>query len=223
MNCYLHPDREASAYCRTCGRPLCAEDQREIYGVVYCQECLARQLGQSGPAPASGYAAAPAAAPYAAVPPVGAPQAHVPNAGLATLLGFIPGVGAVYNGQYLKAFLQVVIFAFLISIANWVSSDAGGAFIGLSIAGFYFYMVIDSYRSAKAIQAGEPPSDFLGFGQPRQINAPIAAIVLIVIGAIFLLHSMGFFYLDVSRYVWPAVLIALGVFLLLRQKGTSAS
>jgi hypothetical protein len=222
MNCYLHPDREASAFCRTCGRPLCAEDQREIYGVVYCQECLARQLGQSGPAPASGYAAAPAAAPYAA-PPVGAPQAHVPNAGLATLLGFIPGVGAVYNGQYLKAFLQVVIFAFLISMQTWEMSGASHTFFGLCIAAFYFYMVIDSYRSAKAIQAGQAPSDFLGFGQPHQINAPVAAIVLIVIGAIFLLHSMGFFYLDVSRYIWPAVLIALGVFLLLRQKGTSAS
>ena len=223
MNCYVHPDREATAFCRTCGRPLCAEDQREIYGVGYCQECLARQLGQpiSAPgvhapaAPPSGFAAAASA-------PAAAPGPHVPNAGLATLLGFIPGVGAVYNGQYLKAFLQVVIFAFLISVANWVSSDAGGAFIGLSIAGFYFYMVIDAYRSAKAIQAGQPPSDFLGFGQPRQINAPIAAIVLIVIGAIFLLHSMGFFYYDFSRYLWPGALIALGIFLLLRQKGTTA-
>jgi hypothetical protein len=220
MTCYLHPDREATAYCRTCGRPLCPEDQREIYGVVYCQECLARQLGQPAAAPAAGVAAAPYVAP---APVPGAAAGHIPNAGLATLLGFIPGVGAVYNGQYLKAFLQVVVFAFLISIANWVSSDAGGAFIGLSIAGFYFYMVIDAYRSAKAIQAGETPSDFLGFGQPRQINAPIAAIVLIVIGAIFLLHSLGFFYLDVSRYIWPGILIALGIFLLLRQKGTSAS
>ncbi|MGH9412798.1 MAG: B-box zinc finger protein, partial [Terriglobales bacterium] len=29
MNCYLHPGREATAYCRSCGRPLCADDQRE--------------------------------------------------------------------------------------------------------------------------------------------------------------------------------------------------
>jgi hypothetical protein len=40
--------------------------------------------------------------------------------GLAFLLGFIPGVGAIYNGQYVKGLIHVVVFGLLISI---VSSD----------------------------------------------------------------------------------------------------
>lgn len=214
MNCYLHPDREATAYCRTCGRPLCAEDQREVYGVVYCQECLARPLGIAGQ-PAPGPQAAPA---YAAAPAAGP---NHPSPGIALLLGFIPGVGAIYNGQYMKAFLQVVIFAFLISMAN-TGSDFTAPFFGLGIAIFYFYMLIDSYRTAKQMESGQPVTDIFNLGSNASVNVPTAAIVLIVIGGIFLLRSLGFFYLDLSRYFWPAILIAIGVYLLLRQQGTRA-
>lgn len=214
MNCYLHPDREASAYCRSCGRPLCADDQREIYGVVYCTECLARQVGVVPPAPAPGPAAAAAPAPGYAPAPAG----HVPSPGLALALGFIPGVGAVYNGQYLKAFVQVVIFAFLVAMEN-SGSGAVDTFFGLAIAAFYFYMVIDSYRTAKQIESGQPVQDVFSLGNAAPMNVPVAAIILIVIGAIFLLRSLGFFYYDSSRFLWPGILIAIGVYVLMRQRG----
>lgn len=221
MNCYLHPDRAATAYCRTCGRPLCPEDQREIYGVIYCQECLARPLGQgapaAAPAPAPGFEPSPYTAPQYVPPAMVSP--HAPNPGISLLLGFIPGVGSIYNGQYLKAFVQVVIFAFLIAMANAADSDAIGTFAGLCIAAFYFYMVIDSYRTAKQMQAGQIPTDIFNLG-PGTVNAPVAAIILIVIGAIFLLHSLGFFHYDFSRFLWPLLLIAIGVYLFFKQKGT---
>lgn len=217
--CCFHPDREATAFCRTCGRPLCPEDQREIYGVVYCQDCLARPLGQApvaaGAAPAVGYAPAPGVA-------APSPRPGAPSPGLACFLGFIPGVGAVYNGQYLKAFVQVVIFAFLIAMANSAVGDAAGTFFGLCIAAFYFYMIIDSYHTAKRMQLGLPVEEFFGMGQV-QWNAPTAAIILIVIGILFLLHSLGFFFYDFSRFLWPGALIAIGVYLLLRHKGTAVS
>ncbi|HXR97322.1 MAG TPA: DUF5668 domain-containing protein [Terriglobales bacterium] len=194
-----------TAFCRTCGRPLNPEEQRDIYGVIYCQDCLLRP-----PAPA-------AQVPGAAVPPAGYPaNPHAPNPGIALCLGFIPGVGAIYNGQYLKAFVQVVVFCFLIAMANSSNNDTIGVFTGLGIAAFYFYMVIDSYRSARAIQSGIPVEDFLNIA-PGAVNAPVAAIVLIAIGAIFLLRSLGFFYYDFSRYFWPVILIAVGVYLLLRH------
>ncbi|MGH9393372.1 MAG: LiaI-LiaF-like domain-containing protein, partial [Terriglobales bacterium] len=143
-------------------------------------------------------------------------------AGLATALGFIPGVGAVYNGQYFKAFVQVVIFAFLIAMEG-TGNDAVDTFFGLGIAAFYFYMVIDSYRTAKQMRDGLPVQDFFSPAAGQQFNAPMAAIVLIVIGGVFLLRSLGFFYYDFSRFLWPGILIAIGVFLLLRQRGTTAS
>ena len=38
-----------------------------------------------------------------------------PNPGLALFLGLIPGVGAIYNGQIVKAMVQVLIFGSLIA------------------------------------------------------------------------------------------------------------
>ena len=46
-----------------------------------------------------------------------------PSPGFAFLLGLIPGVGAIYNGQYAKGLIHVVILGLLISIT---SSGAAG-------------------------------------------------------------------------------------------------
>lgn len=196
MNCFQHPDRPAAAYCRTCGRALCAEDQREVYGVVYCQPCLAARMGQP------------------VTPGAGEPAAHSP--GLAFVLGLIPGVGAVYNGQYFKAFVQVVIFAFLIFLAN-SGGDALATFAGLGIAVFYFYMLIDSYRTAKAIAYGQAVTDPFAF-DTAGMNAPWGAIVLIAIGVILLLDRLGWFAYAISRFFWPVVLIAAGLYMIQRRR-----
>ena len=202
MNCALHPDREATAYCRACGRPLCPDDQRDIYGVIYCQACLAQPS---------------ASAANAAVP---AGLAGAPLPGLALLLGFIPGVGAIYTGLYLKAFIQVVVLGFLIAMAN-VSNGFLQPLAGIAVVAFWFYMVIDSYHTAKRLEAGLPAPDVLNLGA-EPINAPIAAIVLIVIGVLFLLRSLGFFFYDFSRFLWPVLLIAVGVYLLRRDRDQRA-
>ena len=44
MNCANHPDIPAVAYCRTCGKPLCANCTRSVQGVIYCETCLADRL-----------------------------------------------------------------------------------------------------------------------------------------------------------------------------------
>ena len=62
--------------------------------------------------------------------------------GLAFLLGFIPGVGAIYNGQYAKAFVHVIIFSLLISVLD--SGEAGhfevvfALLLALAIGAFLF-------------------------------------------------------------------------------------
>ena len=66
MNCATHNDTAAVAFCRTCGKPLCANCTRDVRGVVYCEPCLAARL--EGTAPVAGFA--PQQAVY---PPVGAP------------------------------------------------------------------------------------------------------------------------------------------------------
>jgi hypothetical protein len=82
------------------------------------------------------------------------------------VLGFIPGVGAFYNGQFAKGFIHVVIFAILIKLA-----DAADIF-GIMIAAWYFYMIFDAYKTAKARQLGLPLPDPLGLNNLLGIHDP---------------------------------------------------
>jgi hypothetical protein len=132
-------------------------------------------------------------------------------------LGFIPGVGAIYNGQIVKAMIQVLIFGSLIAIADRVGSPMDTIF-GLGAAAFYFYMVIDSYQTAKAKQLGQRPPEWFGLGDIK-MNAPIGAALLIGLGALFLLDNFGIpVFRHLGRY-WPVLLIVIGVVLLQRRLG----
>jgi hypothetical protein len=73
MKCTVHPDREATGFCRNCGRPLCPECTREVHGALYCEDCLGKLV-----------AAPPPAEPL----PLGTPR----HPGVALGLGFIPGL-----------------------------------------------------------------------------------------------------------------------------------
>jgi hypothetical protein len=81
----------------------------------------------------------------------------LPSPGLAAILGFIPGVGAMYNGEFAKGFIHVVIFATLI----WMTDNVSGLF-GIAIAAFVLYMPIEAYKTARAKEQGLPPPDPLG-------------------------------------------------------------
>jgi hypothetical protein len=91
MNCANHPDRERAAFCQNCGKPLCAECVRNVGASVFCEPCLVARV--AAPTPPPGYAY-PGPAGYPPAQPQGPAE---PNPGLAALLGFIPGVGAMYN------------------------------------------------------------------------------------------------------------------------------
>ncbi len=137
MNCLNHPDVAAAAYCQNCGKPLCTACIRSVGGVVYCEPCLAARLS---------------AQPGAAEANLTGLHAHPVLAGL---LGFIPGVGAMYNGQFVKALAHVLIFAVFVSL-----SDKSFVF-GLLIAAWVFYQVFDAAQTAKARRDGLPlPNPF---------------------------------------------------------------
>jgi cell wall-active antibiotic response 4TMS protein YvqF/B-box zinc finger protein len=149
MNCANHVDVPAAAFCRTCGKPLCSSCVRDVRGVIYCEECLASHLSGTMPPPGT-----------TAVPPGVEPPSGSPSPGLAAILGFIPGVGAMYNGEYAKGFVHVLIFATLI----WMTAHVNGIF-GLGIAAFVIYMPIEAYQTARARQMGLPAPDPLGLNR----------------------------------------------------------
>ena len=283
MNCANHPEVATAAYCQNCGKPLCTGCIRSVGGVVYCEPCLAARL--------SSPAAAGAAAPDATLTSL---HAHPVLAGL---LGFIPGVGAMYNGQFVKALAHVLIFAVFVSL-----SDKSFIF-GMLVAAWTFYQVFDAAQTAKARRDGLPlPNPFglndlgtrlgvtpappaapyaAGFtanpapgnptgpavaadpgsgfnpgsnpggtgpfppppgytasyaappppaanpnpgspvypypAAPEPHRHPLGAIVLIGIGLLLLLHTLGVFEEEWIGRAWPLIIIGIGAWLLYRR------
>jgi hypothetical protein len=235
MNCVNHPDAPASAYCRECGKALCETCRRQADGTIYCEEHS--PVAQYSPGAAEPPAAPPPAPPPPAPPPMASPYtAPAPpptrphptsvtgasadtgaSPGLAFLLGFIPGVGAIYNGQYVKGLIHVIVFGLLVTI---VSNDEMGAnlepLFGMLIAVWVFYMAFEAYHTAKRRQLGQPVDEFSSIvprtGHPARF--PLAPTVLIAVGLLFLLHNLDILRIgQVIRY-WPVALIALGVYML---------
>lgn len=188
MSDFNETQRERVAFCQSCGRGLTAEERRVVGKAVFCEPCLEARIGpsagsQAGVAGASagtdpGYGAGFAGVPPAAggaVPPSPRMGGGVPNPGLAALLGFIPGVGAMYNGQYAKGIIHLLIFAVLTSLAE----DHG--FFGIFVAGWIVYQVIEAYHTARARRDSEPlPNPFglndvgerFGFGRSWAAGRP---------------------------------------------------
>jgi len=208
-------------YCRMCGKALEESDAIAAEGTLYCAEHTP-QAAAPAPAGAEAGAAQPpplytAPSPYAPSQPPPLPRAnqHV-SPPLAFVLGFIPGVGAVYNGQYAKGLLHVVIFGSIISI---LSSGAAQGFVplfSLMIPTFVFYMAFEAYHTAKKRRDGEMVDEFSGLVRARGARSrfPMAPVLLIGFGVLFLLDNLDLLKLDRLLRYWPALLIVLGVYLL---------
>lgn len=122
------------------------------------------------------------------------------NATKAALCGIVPGVGAVYNQDYMKAVVHLAAFSSLCIFA-----ETSGIF-GLIAFVFYIYTIFDAYRSALA----PGKKNELSSGQ---MNMPLWGIVLILLGVIFLLDSLDAISLRSVTKFWPLVLVFLGCYL----------
>lgn len=234
MNCATHHSVVAVAYCRTCGKPLCANCVRDVRGTMFCEHCLAERVGTALPPNLP-------APPPGSTPPAGE---RLPSPGMAAVLGFIPGVGAMYNGQFMKGFVHVMAFVCLI----WMADRFGPIMVPVFFA-YFFYLVFDAYKTAHALELGQPVPDPFGFermfgptphprvaaadtstgvpipttaapGEPANCRSsvPTGAVVLIVLGLIFLLHTVGLFEFGIDRF-WPVILIGFGVWMFARRWG----
>jgi hypothetical protein len=219
MNCQNHPEIPATAYCRTCGKPVCDECRADAYGTVYCSE----HAPVAAAAPPPPQAAPPGPPPPAYRPPGPAYPAAPPyvrtdiSPALAFFLGLIPGVGAIYNGQYAKGLVHAVIWGVLMSIATNDSAIHGmePVFIMLVIA-WWAYMAIEAHHTAHRMQKGEPVDEYSSLldlrGGPGSF--PVAGIALIVLGILLLLHTLNLLDFEYVVRYWPVLLIAAGVYLL---------
>lgn len=180
MNCANHPDTPVAAYCQFCGKPLCDLCVYKVNNVVSCEPCLAARIGATPPrgshvggganfvqtpdsihvsdGKGNAYSAGPGYQ-YVSSAPSSSGNA-APNWGtepwIAFVLGWIPGVGAMYNGQFAKALAHVVIFALLVDFSHY------NGVLGVVVFGWVVYQVFDAYQTAIARRDGLPLPNPLG-------------------------------------------------------------
>ena len=63
-------------------------------------------------------------------------------------LGLMPGVGALYNAEFPKAGKHLVVFAVLAALSGTTSEFFGTVF-GMLTFGFYAYMPLEAYHTAR--------------------------------------------------------------------------
>jgi hypothetical protein len=219
MNCENHPEVAATAYCRSCGKPVCDECRRDAFGTVYCAE-HAPAGAASASGPTSGPAAPGMSAPATGTPPPGTlpPPANYMypdiSPGLAFFLGWIPGVGAIYNGQYAKGLVHALIWGILVSITSSDAVHGVEPIFGIMICAWMFYMAFEAYHTARKRRAGEPVDEYSSILDLHGRNVPVAGITLIVLGVGLLLYTLRLFDFERVARFWPVLLIAAGAYLL---------
>ena len=217
MNCTTHAGVQSEAFCTQCGRALCTECIRKVRDSVYCETCLEASIKSDGKSDGKSESRTNASSSSPGTQTIGGD-----NPDAAFLLGLIPGVGAIYNGEYFKAAIHVLIFGMLTSL--------GAALLAVA---FYFYMPFEAYYTAKkrklsatGVHVVTPIDRF--YEQFHEHTGGIknrevwGGIGLIVLGALYLLNSFSLISFYGLRRFWPALLIAAGVALLLRSKEKKA-
>jgi hypothetical protein len=209
-------------YCRICGKALEENDAAASEGTLYCAEHVPQAQAAATPPPlphepSSHYVAPPYHAPVSPYSTGQLPKAneHI-SPPLAFVLGFIPGVGAVYNAQYAKGLLHVVIFGSIISILSSGAARGFEPLFGLMIPTFVFYMAFEAYHTAKKRRDGEVVDEFSGLLRARGARSrfPMAPVLLIAFGVLFLLDNLDLLHIGRLLRYWPALLIVLGLYLL---------
>jgi hypothetical protein len=196
MNCAYHTHNAAVVGCNGCGRALCPACDHRIKGFPYCQDCIVMGVDLLRQ------------------------QSRVNNVNfvqrrtspfLAGILSMIcPGLGAAYNGQTVKALVYFGVFVGLFQMAILTRTPL----FALGIIGMWFFVALDSWRTAQMIRAGLTPDVADDILVKRFSGNPkLWGIVLGLLGLAFVFQrvlSTGF----ILRALMPVMLIGLGAYLL---------
>jgi hypothetical protein len=190
MKCFYHPVVDSQEACNACSKPLCGECTHRIKGKAFCQDCLVE--GAEWISTIKGL--------------------HLPSDSprRAALCAIIPGLGAVYNSEYLKAVTYFAVWAALVMMGNRISGVFGfGAFV------FVIFTIFDAYRSAETMVRQRLKPETIAETDPHQDKAVIGwGIILIVLGVIFFLQNILPY--NFVNHLWPLMFILLGAYLVFR-------
>lgn len=196
MNCAYHVQNTSVVQCNGCGKPLCPACDHRIKGFPYCQDCIVQGVDLLRQQNRTSYA------PYIK-------KNTSPFIAL-LLSAIIPGLGAAYNGQTVKALVYFGVWAGLLQM----SLISGIALFALGSVGMWFFAALDAWRTARMIRSGLTPDIAEDIFVKRFSGNPkLWGIVLTLLGAAFLLQRV-FELKGLMRVLLPAGLIALGIYIL---------
>lgn len=200
MYCAYHPTNAASTPCASCGRPLCAACDHRIKAQPYCEDCIVRGVDALRRPPVQ------------VVPAQYAGYRSTPSPTKATLLALIPGLGAVYNRQNLKALVHFIGAVALFELGD--RTDLGFFIVGGLV--FFLFTLIDANRTARAIAAGADPSE-----DEQRIKwlfaryKPAWGFLLVIVGLITLLSMLPSLPFGItSTHLWAGGLLLTGGYLI---------
>jgi hypothetical protein len=123
-------------------------------------------------------------------------------------------MGAVYNRQNIKG---IVHFVTIVGLFQLTGIRVASAFFALGGLGFYFYSIVDAYRTAQLIAQGEDPAvDEARFKRSLIKRAPLIGVILITAGLLLVIQIARPFPLVTFARLLPVAFIILGGYLLTR-------
>lgn len=129
------------------------------------------------------------------------------------LSAIFPGTGALYNGDYLRGVIFIILFAGLVTMQT---KSGVQPFAALILAGFYFFQIIDAVHGARMINlASEVASETrVEVSRPAQTEVRGSlfwGLFLIGLGVIFLLANFEVILYESIFDFWPLIIIVIGL------------
>ncbi len=203
MYCGYHAKNPAVVQCNQCARWLCPACDHRVRGFPFCQDCIVAGVELLRHHATPSHILRRKSSPF-----------------VATLLSFVPGLGAAYNGQTSKAIVHFAIFASFFQMAVMFPLH----FFILGVVGTWLFAAVDACRTAQLMRAGLSPDAEEDVIARRLYGNPFAwGTTLIIIGTMFLLHTLLGVTLPIKELL-PVALVALGAYMLfdyLRRGKTS--
>lgn len=136
----------------------------------------------------------------------------------AAVLSALPGLGQVYVGYYQRGFVNIAVAATTIMMLNMRGFRGLEPLLGVFLAFFWIYNMIDATRCAQAVNRGVESGV-----QPELPQLPaavgggsvFAGSLLVGIGLLILGRTVLGFSLEWLAEWWPILLIVFGVRMIL--------
>jgi len=139
---------------------------------------------------------------------------------LACFLSLMPGLGQIYVGYYKRGFVNAIVVCTLITLLASDAVRGAEPLFGVFLAFFWMYNIIDAGRRAAlynlaldGVAGITLPEDVGTIGVRGSIGG---GLLLILLGAVALSHTLWGYSLAWVRDYWPLLPIGLGVYLLVK-------